>query len=225
MSVGQLCDAHCEVKFTAREVQIFNIKNQNIATGVRDYSTGLWKIPIPISMPPPEPFFPLINGVIKRDTPISDMCEFLHASLFSPTMSTLKSALENGFLNSFPGLTLKTIRKYLPISQATSKGHLTQDKVGIMSTKIATEKIEPLQHDSAKRTMNFMVDIIEPATGKPSVTKLVGFHAFLAGASNIYLFFMTMIVIIFLQNQLKVEKQKKLFAHLIKFVIFYKLED
>ena len=37
---------------------------------------------------------------------------------------------------------LKTIRKYLPPSTATAKGHMTQEKQGIMSTKPSNTTIK-----------------------------------------------------------------------------------
>ena len=175
MSVGKICDADCSVTFTSRQVTIVNSQDDTIATGSRDLSTGLWNLPLPL---PSLPSQPMINGIIKRDTPISDLCEFLHSALFSPTLSTLEQALKNGFLNSFPGLTLKTIRKYLPLSEATCKGHLNQEKMGTMSSKASPSgpfkfkppsvnpHIDVKTDNTFERTMNFMVDIFEPPTGK-----------------------------------------------------------
>lgn len=75
--------------------------------------------------------------------PIQHLCQFLHAALFSPTVSTLAYAIKNGFIDSFPGLTLETIRKYFPKSHATSKGHLSQERRGVMSTKSNNNILPP----------------------------------------------------------------------------------
>ena len=109
---------------------------------MRDPQSKLWCIPLPIEHynEAATPSLALANGIIKRDTPISDLCAFLHASLFSPTTSTLESAIKKGFFHSFPGLNLKTTRKYLPRSVATAKGHTTQEKTNIMSSKAPTSK-------------------------------------------------------------------------------------
>ena len=131
ISIGQLCDAECTVIFSKHCAKIMNQHNVLITEGTRDLTTGLWKINLPIQSHIPSTPIPSslqANGIIKRDTPISDLCQFLHSSLFSPTISTLESAIKNGFLDSFPGLTLKTIRKYLPPCQATAKGHMAQEK-------------------------------------------------------------------------------------------------
>ena len=154
LSVGQLCDSDCSITFKKNEVSIFNSHNDLITTGFRDTSTGMYNIPLPIPTKMTKPIS-LANGIIKRDTPISDLCQFLHASLFSPTLSTLENAIKHGFLDSFPGLSLKTIRKYLPPSIANSKGHMTQDKKGIMSTQPSpTTTNSPIGHqfDLKRRT-------------------------------------------------------------------------
>ena len=112
LSVGQLCDSDCTVTFNKHNMTVENNNGEQVLHGHRDTRTGLWKIPLPAPTSPPNnltPQFNQANGIIKRDTPISDLCEFLHAALFSPTQSTLEKAFSNGFLDSFPGLTLKTI--------------------------------------------------------------------------------------------------------------------
>ena len=44
-------------------------------------------------------------------TPADLVAAFAHASLFSPIVYTLETALRKGFLPPFPGLTLKTLQK------------------------------------------------------------------------------------------------------------------
>ena len=162
LSVGQLCDCNCTVHFSKQTVKIFNADNTLISTGTRDPHTELWKIPLPISQSP-TPLSLQANGIIKRNTLISDLCQFLHASLFNPTLSTLESAIKSVFLESSPGLTLKTIRKYLPSNPATSKGHMTQEQKGIMSTK--PNNINSPLDPVGERTGNFMCNVIELPTG------------------------------------------------------------
>ena len=78
LSVGQLCDANCTVTFQKQQVLVYNDKKNIIATGIRDPQTGLWKIPLPITnlQNQNEPTLSLANGIIKRDTPVSDLCHF-----------------------------------------------------------------------------------------------------------------------------------------------------
>jgi hypothetical protein len=41
---------------------------------------------------------------------------FAHATLFSPSLSTLEKALNNGYLTNFPGLNAQSLRKFPPAS-------------------------------------------------------------------------------------------------------------
>ena len=65
----------------------------------------------------------------------ADLVAFAHASLFSPSVSTLETALRKGFLPPFPGLTLKSLQKYPPKSEATTMGHLDNIRKNLKSTK------------------------------------------------------------------------------------------
>ena len=67
----------------------------------------------------------MANAAIGSPTP-ADIVAYCHASLCSPTLSTLKKAIKNNYIRNFPGLTLKSLKKYSPRSIATAKGHMSQ---------------------------------------------------------------------------------------------------
>jgi hypothetical protein len=94
-----------------------------------------------------EPTVKLMNGIIKQDTPTSDLCAFHHAALFSPAPSTLQFAIKQGFLDSFPGLTQRAVKKYLPPSEATTKGHLDQEQQNIHPSKPKQNPQPPVVND------------------------------------------------------------------------------
>ena len=50
-------------------------------------------------------------------------------------MSTWTSAITSGFFATWPGLTSALVRKHLPKSLATAKGHLRQDRKNVRSTR------------------------------------------------------------------------------------------
>ena len=66
----------------------------------------------------------MANAAISSPTP-ADLVAYSHASLCSPTLSTLEKALKNNYIRNFPGLSLKSLRKHPPKSIATAKGHLS----------------------------------------------------------------------------------------------------
>ena len=76
-----------------------------------------------------------LNVVIRKRELKSDLAAFLHGALFSPVTSTLTKAIDNNHFISWPGLTTKLIKKHLPKSVATAKGHLNEERQHIQSTK------------------------------------------------------------------------------------------
>ena len=126
ISIGQLCDAGCDVTFDATTVTV--VYNNNVVlTGIRTPATRLWQMR---QVTPSEQ----ANAAIGSATP-EQIVAFSHASLFSPVLSTLEIALNKCFLTNFPGLTAKALRKHPPPSYAMVKGHLDQVRKNKSSTK------------------------------------------------------------------------------------------
>ena len=69
---------------------------------------------------------------------------FLHADLFIPTTQTLYSAIDKGFLTTFPVLAYIAVIKHLPKSIATPKGHFEQQRQVIQSTQTPASPPESL---------------------------------------------------------------------------------
>ena len=155
LSIGKLCDAGCTATFTADHLHI-SYNDTIILQGTRSGSTGLWEISNLHSYIPKAPTnaYVLPSSNLKAPnantsnsshlsqannaTTLSNaakMVQYSHATLFSPTISTLKTALEKGFIQNFPGLTLNNLKQYKPNSLATAKGHLDQIRANQKSTK------------------------------------------------------------------------------------------
>ena len=142
ISKGQLCDDNCIVHVDKHKIKVSK-NNKLILRGHRSKSgDGLWDNPIPTPpsrryQPPSIPQFPRqsSNVVLRHDKSRSDLAQYLHAALFSPTQATLLRAIKSNFLISFPNLTAKLIEKHPPPSVFTTAGHLRQEKQGLRSTK------------------------------------------------------------------------------------------
>jgi hypothetical protein len=63
------------------------------------------------------------------------LIQFLHQCPFSPPPSTWIKAINNHQFDSWPGLTVEAVRKYLPDSMATAKGHMKKTPAGVRSTR------------------------------------------------------------------------------------------
>ena len=179
LSMGQLCDAGCTVRFDSTTVSVI-FQGTTILHGVRSPDTKLWHVNLP-PVPPPEH---TALASIGSATP-AELVAFAHASLFSPALSTLHTALRKGFITNFPGLSDALLKKYPPQSYAMVKGHLDQTRQNQRSTK---PKVPPLPtppspNDDAfpsspadnTKTHHCYIDIMEP-TGQIYTVTTVKLH-------------------------------------------------
>jgi hypothetical protein len=77
-------------------------------------------------LPVPTQRIRLFHEDTRRD---AKFVQFVHACLGSPPPTTFLHAIEKGFLssdNQFPRLTSKMVRKHMPNSEATARGHLNK---------------------------------------------------------------------------------------------------
>jgi Reverse transcriptase (RNA-dependent DNA polymerase) len=109
---------------------------------------------------------PVMNA--PNNTP-ADLVAFAHAALFSPAISTLKTALDKGFLPPFTGLTATTLARYPPSLDATAMGHLDAQRKNTRSTKAKhitnDEELAdafPPQPKKTKRTNACFLTAMEP---------------------------------------------------------------
>ena len=66
----------------------------------------------------------------------ASLVQCLNQAAFSPPKATLLKSVNNNQFVTWPGLTVKAVKIYLPdFSPATDKGHMKQQKQGIRSTK------------------------------------------------------------------------------------------
>ena len=103
---------------------------------------------------------PKLNIIMHKNTTKTELAIYLHACCFSSTPSTFIRAIKNGNFISWPGLTPSLISKMHP-SPNTAKGHLTQEKSNLQSTK-ASNAIDDYNPKSEKiniRTTCYMAKI------------------------------------------------------------------
>ena len=128
IAIGPLCDAGCQVLFSASTVKV-TLNDKLVLQGTRTPYTRLWHFDLPTTTPPLQ-----AHLALSSMKPV-DLVAFSHAALFSPALSTLESALQKNLLLGFPGLSLRTLRAHPPNSIATSQGHLDQTRKNQRSTK------------------------------------------------------------------------------------------
>jgi hypothetical protein len=114
LSLGVLCDAGLTVRLDSDKIEIF-FKNSLVLSGVRDETTsGMWMTDLPIVQHVAMNIYP--TGTIAK------LVAFYHGCFCSPSISTFKKVLTLN--NHLPGIDIKDINKYPPITPATVAGHL-----------------------------------------------------------------------------------------------------
>jgi len=124
--------------------------------------------------------------------------KFLHACSFSLTKSTFLKAIKNGNFITWPGLTAENVQKHLPISIATLKGHMNQEKQNVQSTKTKSTSITttdsptdidffpPSDHPNLKTNV-CMAAIIDFSTKSKAYLDLTGRFPYISSRGNQYL--------------------------------------
>jgi len=142
VSIGQICDAGCEVTFTKDTVYVTH-HNNTVLQGKRSDPNGLWHFDVPNKTQMKEHQ----AGAIDRPS-AAHLVHFAHAALFSPTNRTLEKALKANLITGFPGLTLQTFRRHAPNSFNTAQGHMDQVRQNTRSTKNTKKQEATDQHDT-----------------------------------------------------------------------------
>ena len=141
ISIGQLCDDGCTVVFKQNWAYIYK-DGKLIMRGKRNLRNGMYEVNIKhlevneslLSANTNIPDYAKINN-IYHITKTREVIQYLHRCCFSPKISTWCNAIDCGFFQSWPHLSSKLVRKYLPISEATTKGHLHRTPQNLRSTK------------------------------------------------------------------------------------------
>ena len=136
ISISQLCDHGFSAISTAKDISLTG--PYTTLAGTRNTNNGLYYIELQSIDPLPNAHLPqnspCSNNVHTLSTK-SDIMKYLHRAAFSPVISTWTITITAGFFTTWPGLTSALVRKHLPKSLATAKGHLRQDRKNVRSTR------------------------------------------------------------------------------------------
>ena len=101
------------------------------------------QIPTPITNPVPSYIHHHAANVYSMQT-IPELIKYLHQACWSPTVDTWCKAIDKGFFATFPGLTSAAVRKHLPPSTSTTKGHMRRDRQHVRSTSTQRTIAQPV---------------------------------------------------------------------------------
>ena len=138
LSIGTFCDNGCIAQFDENKVIIIDKQsNKIIMQGGRDPITTLYMIELEQNSEMTEPQIPdkLFAHNVYECKSKQDLVVYYHRTCWSPSPSTWIAAIQKGFFATWPVLTADLVRKYLPKSEYTTKGHMKQRFKNIRSTK------------------------------------------------------------------------------------------
>lgn len=125
--------------------------NKIVLQGNRNPTNNLWYTNIPTEEQ--------CHNVYHTST-IKELIQFLHGACGNPVPSSWIKAIDKGHFATWPGLTSEMVKKHLPKSEATIKGHLNQIRKNVRSTKQPT--LEEDIQTSQEKTEYVYATIIEP---------------------------------------------------------------
>ena len=86
------------------------------------------------------------------------LVRYLHATAGFPVKSTWLGAIKAGNYATWPGLTYANASKYCPLSVESVKGHLTQSRQGVRSTKPKpTPDLDPVPIKQTTKTQELFI--------------------------------------------------------------------
>ena len=156
LGVAPFADQGCTATFTATKFSLYHQSHTPILVGVR-YAHNLWRIPMPEYHEPqgPLPAFSANQVLLLHQTssqPLAEHVQFVHAALGSPPPTTFLRAVARGYITGprqFPRLTTAIVRKFMPNSEATARGHLRKSPTG--QPHAASKAVSALErHHKAK---------------------------------------------------------------------------
>ena len=77
-----------------------------------------------------------MNYVVRKDKDSTELAQYLHACAFCPPISTFVKCIKKGNFITWPGIDGINFTKLVPNKEATSMGHLDQERKNLRSTKL-----------------------------------------------------------------------------------------
>ena len=159
LGIGKFCDNDCKVVFDKAAVTVFASDGSTLLKGWREQQGAkLWRLLlIPDNTNSPQWATHEPMALNAHDLPsVGALVHYLHATAGFPVRTTWLEAIKAGNYASWPGLTYANVSKYCPSSDETIKGHLTQVRQGIRSTKPkpTTPELPPVTASASSKELH-----------------------------------------------------------------------
>ena len=134
--LAPLCELGCAIHFSNSTATV-TYSGKTVLSGKRLPPDLLWAFDLPVTQHITRSSTTFANAAMSISSDAA-FVNFAHATLGSPSLSTLLRALKAGYLDSFPRLSATLVTAHPPHTLATAKGHLDQHRQGLDSTDDAS---------------------------------------------------------------------------------------
>ena len=135
LSVGQFCNDNCIAIFTKNKMYLLK-QNKITLQGNRNFSDGLWDVKLP-TVPPPPPISDVMDMhyIITKNKSKTHLAQYLHATIFSPSITTFTKSITNENFVTRPGIGNLNVSTLLGTTTTTELSHLDQERYNLQSTQ------------------------------------------------------------------------------------------
>ncbi len=193
LGISPFADKGCTAVFTAQNFKLFHKGDKPIMIGTRQ-AHNLWRVARPAQQQQHHslPTYEANQVKLLHHTAqsIAEHIRFVHACLGNPPPTTFLRAVVRGYItrpNQFPRLTTKNVRKYMPNSEATARGHLRKSPTGqphAQSTAVsALQRNHQAQHiKQILKMMNHKLKTPQLTLDRTTITRATTLHLDYTGA-------------------------------------------
>ena len=149
--MAKLCDVDCNIIFSKNKVTIKH-NNKIIAEAPRDKLSNLWTMPLKLlndcNQKHDKNFGMNLTPKETINNNVNNLIQFLYGAADWPVVSTLIKTTKKGYFATWPGLTVKRVRKYAANHIFTAKGHMhLKGKTNKHKTRL--KEYKPSETDNA----------------------------------------------------------------------------
>ena len=129
-----------------------------------------------------------INYIITKDKSKLELAQYLHASIFSPTTSTLQKAILKGNFIGWPGIEDINFEKVIKTTASTELGHLDRERKNLQTTSNLNDNFPQQIHSKQNEIYSIILSTNDICYQNKAYCDLTGRFPHKSTRGNQYLF-------------------------------------
>ena len=103
--------------------------------GMINHISNMWDVHFSNNKPQKHRKLLVANAIVQKDKSKSDLTNFYHGFLFSPTIATFLNAKSKNHFITWPGINILNFKKLIKDTTNIDLGHLVQERNNLQPTK------------------------------------------------------------------------------------------